>query len=480
MSMEGVGILVGIGVGLLIGAAAVWVAIRGRSAQAEERAKSLDDELKTALQKAAGLEPLAAQASDLSQKLEAKDRHIEGLRNEIAEFDAKRREQDASIAEKERSLQEKLTLIDQELPKAFAHASQEALKKNNELFLELAGQNLEKKQEAIDNLVKPIKEALEKVDKQVQDVEKERKEAYGGLMQNLKSVSETQQKLEKETSNLVRALGKSSQRGRWGEIQLRRVCEMAGMLQYCDFQEQQSTDSEEGRLRPDVVVQLPSHKTIVVDAKTPLDAYLQATESNDDAERTELMRNHVKHVRTHIQQLGAKRYWDQQKTTPEFVVMFIPLESMWAAALQIDPQLIELGVDNKVIVATPVTLIGLLKAVAYGWKQENLAENAQKISDLGRELYARVAKMADHFAKVGKSLDHAVTAYNDTVGTLDNRVLPQARKFRDLHSATTDEIKTIEPIDKVSRELQSPEMAARASALVSEDMFEIPSNFEQP
>ncbi len=476
--MDGVGVLVGIALGLLVGAGAVWFAFRGRSLHAEERAKLLDDELKTALQKAAGLEPQAAQAAELSLKLEAKDRAIDGLKEEIAEFQAKRREQEAALAEKERALQEKLALIDQELPKAFAQASQEALKKNNELFLELAGQNLEKKQEAIDNLVKPIRDALEKVDKQVQEVEKDRKEAYGGLIQHLRSVSDTQQKLEKETSNLVRALGKSSHRGRWGELQLQRVCEMAGMLQYCDFLEQQSTDTEEGRLRPDVVVRLPSNKTIVVDAKTPMEAYLQATESADDVERAELLKSHVKHIRTHIQQLGAKRYWDQQKVTPEFVVMFIPLESMWSAALQIDPQLIEVGVENRVIVATPVTLIGLLKAVAYGWKQENLAENAQKISDLGRELYGRMAKMADHFGRVGKSLDHAVSAYNDTVGTLDNRILPQARKFRDLHSATADEIKTLDPIDKVSRELQAPEFKELPIAAIDGVLFEESASVE--
>jgi DNA recombination protein RmuC len=298
-----------------------------------------------------------------------------------------------------------------------------------------------------------VRDSLNKVDAQIQQLEVERGKAYSALHTQVQSLITTQKELQSETGNLVRALRTPNVRGRWGEIQLRRVVEIAGMLSYCDFTEQESVTTETGRLRPDLVVKLPGGKNVVVDAKTPLQAFLDAFETNDEEARRACLANHARQVRDHMKTLAGKNYWEQFDPTPEFVVMFLPGETFFSAALEQDSSLIEQGVLSRVIPASPTTLIALLKAVNYGWNQEKLARNAKQISELGKELHDRLRLLAGHITQVGTGLDRAVESYNKAVGSLESRVLVSARKFAELGASVADDIPELAPIETTARAL---------------------------
>jgi DNA recombination protein RmuC len=342
--------------------------------------------------------------------------------------------------------------LDERLETAIKTLSTQALDANSARFLELAETHLS-------GHVRPLKESLKRMDEQLQSVERVRQESYGALTEGVRQLRQDQEKLRTETGNLVTALRKPHVRGRWGEIQLRRVIEMAGMVEHCDFDEQPTTSDGDGNvLRPDVIVHLPGDKHVVIDSKVPLVAYLDAVRDDlGDDERRAALADHARHVREHIHRLGQKAYWRQLPTTPEFVVMFLPDETFLRAALEHDSTLVELAVSNNVIPASPTNLIGLLRAVHYGWQQETIAESAREVSELGRELYKRLATMGAHVSRLGKSLDGAVKAYNETVGSLERQVLVQARRFEQ-HGITGIEPPELQPIERQTRSLAAAEL----------------------
>jgi DNA recombination protein RmuC len=422
--------------GVLVGGAVAWLGVRARAASLNSQVTLLTNDLATT-------------RSQLGLQQEANAQ----LREKVATLTNTLQ---LSTKANEDSLER--------LREMFGSLAADALRNNNQSFLELAKANLEKfqgvaksdleaRQKAVEHLVMPIQESLSKVDQKIQQIEKDRTQAYGALSEQVQSLIGTQEQLRTETGNLVKALRAPSVRGRWGEIQLRRVVEIAGMLSYCDFSEQETLHTSEGRMRPDLIVKLPGGKNVVVDAKTPLQAYLEAIEATDDGIRNLRLVEHARQVRDHMTKLSSKAYWEQFEASPEFVVMFLPGETFFSAALEQDPGLIEQGVAWRVIPASPTTLIALLKAVAYGWNQEKLARNAQEISMLGKELHDRLRSLFGHLDAAGKNLDRAVESYNKAVGTLESRVMVSARKFGELGAAITEEIPEIEPIETTARTL---------------------------
>jgi DNA recombination protein RmuC len=412
----------------------------------------------------------AAQASvaDLQTRLaqqakESNERGLEIVRlnQDVAATKAAAAKEQEAFAKAEKALLER-----------FQAAAQDALRGNSEHFMQLAQAKLAEQQQnaahalasqksEVEQLVKPISEALNRFQQQVQQLETQREGAYAGITEQVRMLASAQQDLRQETSRLVGALKTPIHRGRWGEIQLRRVVELAGMVEHCDFDEQPTYSTEEGRLRPDLIVHLPGGREIVVDAKVALTAYMDSTAAETDAMRVEKLKQHAAQVKAHVVRLSSKSYWQQLDATPEFVVAFLPGESLLSAALQHDGSLIEFGAEQRVVLATPTTLIALLKAVAYGWRQEQVQQNAQEISALGKLLYERLSVMYEHFNTLRKNLEGSVNAFNKVVGTMEARVMVSARRFRELGSAGGDEIDTVEPIENSPRELVEPKTAVQ-------------------
>jgi len=450
--------------------------LKGDIERVNDETRKTQDLLKAEAERRAAAEERGSRIPELEEK-------VNTLQNENTTLKKELSEQLARIEEERKAAQEKIDLLtdaQKKLSDAFKTISAEALRNNNQSFLELAKATLEKfhegakldlesRQKAIGDLVKPVTESLNKMDSAVNGLEKSRVEAYSHLTEQVKVLASTQVQLKDETSKLVRALRSPVVRGRWGEIQLRRVVEIAGMLPYCDFVEQVSTDTADGRLRPDLIVKLPGEKNVIVDAKAPLDAYLNAIEAQDDESKRGFMEHHAKQIRNHMQKLSSKAYWEQFPSTPEFVVMFLPGETFFSSALEHDPSLIEEGVKQRIILASPTTLIALLRAIAYGWRQETIAKSVQQISELGRELYKRLSVLVSHINRVGKGLDNAVKAYNDAVGSFETRVMVQARKFPELGAGTSRKLPEMKPVEKSVRQIQAPEEAPGPN-LSSEDI----------
>jgi DNA recombination protein RmuC len=417
---------------LAVGAALGWFIAQSRAAAINERARLLEADLATTRARLAEIEN---QKSEIERNLAAER---------------------ASAAERISAL----TDAHERLTNSFKALSADALRSNNQSFLELARETfgklhqqsadeLGKRQQAIDSMVKPLKESLEKVDAKIGEIEKARASAYGQLSEQLKSLGTAQVSLQAEASKLTTALRSTTTAGTWGELQLRRVVEMSGMSSYCDFVEQQSA----GGFRPDLIVRLPGGQQIVIDAKAPNDAYREAANSTDETVRAAKLAEHAAKVRGHIDALGAKNYWEQFQPSPEFVVLFLPGDQFLSGALQGDPTLIDRAIAKKVLLATPATLIALLKAAAYGWRQEDVSKNAQVIADLGRALYDRIANFADNLDKVGRNLETANKAYNAAVGSFEQTLLPGARKFSELGAKGTKELTDPAPVETTPREV---------------------------
>jgi DNA recombination protein RmuC len=448
--------------GLLIGGVAVALLARPRLTAAARDRERLASEAGDA---EAGRQAQLERAHELERELVV----VRGeLQAEVVQLQADLEHEQALAEEKLRAVQQ----ANEQLAQSFKALCADALNANNTQFLELAkatfGEfqtqtkgDLDARQQAFAQMVDKVGQSLTQVDGKLDRLDRDRREQQGALQQHLRSVVETQDKLRVETGALVAALRQPHTRGRWGEMQLKRVIEMAGMLPHCDFDEQSTVQGEDGRLRPDVVVNLPGGKKIVVDAKAPLQSFLDAYQATDDAERVAHMRSHARQLRDHIRKLSARSYWSQFEDAPDFVFLFLPGEHFYNAALEADPALLEESVNQCVLIATPTTLIALLRAVAYGWQQEKVAEGAREISELGRELHSRLAVVADHLQSLGRRLNSTVEAFNGTVGSMEGRVLVAARKFAD-HGAVSagKELKSLEPIDVTARKLQAPELGA--------------------
>jgi len=456
--MEGIAVLAGILAGVALGTGLGWFLGGTRARSAAE--PSLRDAEARARAAAATLDEVRRGEAEWKT-------HAAGLEQDLRRSERERVAVTARAQELERGLEAQRASLDEtkaQMEATFHALAAEALQRSNEGFLQLASERLAgaqregktelaAREEAIAALVGPLRQALDKVEQQAQAIERARGEAYVELKAQVGFLAQGQDRLRAETGNLVNALRAPSVRGRWGEIQLRRVLEIAGMVEHCDFVEQGSLETADGRLRPDVVVRMPGGRSIVVDAKAPLAAYLCAMEAKSEAEHDQHLQQHAVQVRAHVQKLGAKSYWAQLASSPELVVMFLPGDRFYAAALEQMPGLIEEAFSSRVLIATPTTLIGLLQAVQAGWRQELLAANAEEISRAGRELHERLATFSERLAKVGSTLGRTVEAFNETVGSFEGRVLPGARRLDDLGAAGKKELPTVGPIDTRPRGL---------------------------
>ena len=392
----------------------------------------------------------------------------------------------AELAHQRQAVPEQLAVLERaqdELKASFDALAAQALRTTTGEFLKLADQrfghaqkdalgDLDRRRQSIDELLTPIRDTLAKVDQKLGESDRDRLQTRAELTALLKGVNQQQDRLREETANLVRALRTPNVRGRWGEVQLRRVIELAGMIDHCDFDEQPSLLGEFGRQRPDVIVKLPGNRTIVVDAKVPLEAYLAAQETQDEPLRGRRLGDHARQVRDHMTKLGAKSYWEQVQPSPEFVVMFLPGESFFQSALQQDAALMEYGVRTQVFPASPITLIALLQVVAQGWRHERLAQNAEEIQALGKELYSRVARMTDYLETLRTRLDSTVKAFNDAVGSYETRVLVTARRFKELGATSGSEIEPLQTVDTAPRILHSANLLGLPDDIVDAEPVE--------
>lgn len=478
-------------IGLCAGMTVAWIAVSSRfKASGVHREAELQAAAATQIraleQRAGAAEALVA---ELRQQVGLREREkaelqsaLEREQQEHTEAATRLDENQKRLDDSHRNLEEQKELIDimkKELSDTFSALSSAALKSSSEDFLRLASEHLGKvaaetkgklgeHQQSMDATVKPLQEMLRRYEQQLREIEDSRHKSFGSLSEQIRTLSGMQERLQQETNNLVTVLRRPKASGSWGELGLRRVAELAGMTPYCDFYEQESVATEAGRLRPDMIVRLPNGREIVVDAKAPVDAYLNALSAGTDEEKKKGITNYVAQVRNHMTGLGSKSYWDQFPQSPELVVMYLPGESFFSAALEHDPKLIEDGSLKKVILATPTTFIALLKAVAYGWQQEQITKSAQEVNKLGKELYERFAVVIEHFARTGDSLRKAVGSYNDGVRSLESRLIPSVRKFRELGVSSAKEIGNLPEVDQAPKpsaylaaEFKSPEENGR-------------------
>jgi DNA recombination protein RmuC len=436
--------------GSLLGALAVWLWVGARLRESENRAAAAE-----------------ATAAGWREQQDKVQQEVGGLRARLEAEQQTRAAAEASLQAERKNLDEQRALLqdaEAKLSDTFKALSHDVLGKQSASFLQLAAQSFDKlraesegdlvaRQEAISGLVQPLRDVLQKYEQEVKQIEAQRQEAYGSLRQHLLLLGETQSQLQRETANLVTALRKPQVRGRWGEITLRRLAELAGMVNRCDFYEQPTVSSEERLMRPDMVVHIPGGREIIVDSKVALDAYLDAIEASSEEVKQQHLARHAAQVRRHMEQLGSKAYWDHLPKAPEFVVLFLPGDPFLGAAVERDPTLIEDGMAQRVVIATPNTLIALLLAVYHGWRQEEITKNAQAISELGKQVYKRISILWEHLDSLRGAIDKAVEAWNRVVGSLEHQVLPSVRRFRDLKATTAEEIAQLEEVDRTTRAL---------------------------